>query len=68
MAPEDGALPEAVKEYRTLLEESVPLKKLDRFAFYDLAKSSDTALVIAAGESRTYACLLLTVGVVTAVS
>jgi L-fucose mutarotase len=64
LAPGDGTLPEAVKEYQALLGKSVPLDKLDRLAFYDLAKSGDTALVIATGESRTYACLLLTVGVV----
>lgn len=40
------------------------LEKLERFAFYDAAKSPDVALTIATGERRIYANLLLTIGVV----
>ena len=41
-----------------------PLAAHRRFAFYDLCRDSDTALVIATGEQRIYANILLTVGVV----
>ncbi|WP_333771874.1 RbsD/FucU domain-containing protein [Streptomyces sp. IBSBF 2435] len=36
---------------------------MDRFPFYDAARAPDTALVIATGDRRTYANLLLTLGV-----
>ena len=44
----------------------VPLEKKSRLTFYEEAKSSDTALVIATGEQRIYANILLVVGVVIA--
>lgn len=50
--------------YREILGEDVPIELAERYAFYDLAKSCDTQLVIATGESRRFANLLLTVGVV----
>ena len=37
---------------------------MGRFEFYDAARDSDVALVIATGEQRVYANLLLTIGVV----
>jgi L-fucose mutarotase len=37
---------------------------LERFAFYDVARSPNVALVIATGEQRIYANILLTIGVV----
>ncbi len=36
---------------------------LERFAFYDAAKSDDLALVVQTGDIRTYANILLTLGV-----
>lgn len=42
----------------------LPLTKVERFAFYDLAQSPDVCLTIATGEQRIYANLLLTIGVV----
>ncbi|RAD07556.1 RbsD or FucU transport, partial [Burkholderia multivorans] len=41
-----------------------PFTGHERFAFYDLARSRDLGLVIATGDQRQYANLLLTVGVV----
>jgi L-fucose mutarotase len=41
-----------------------PAQRLDRFAFYAAARSEDVALVIATGERRVYANVLLTLGVV----
>lgn len=62
MRPEEGE-PEIWEEFRTLLS-GVDLEPLDRFAFYETAGSDDVALVIATGEQRIYANLLLTIGVV----
>jgi L-fucose mutarotase len=41
-----------------------PLQPLARFTFYAAASEKDVALVIATGEQRIYANLLLTIGVV----
>jgi L-fucose mutarotase len=40
------------------------MERKKRFEFYDEARSSDTALVIATGEQRVYANILLVIGVV----
>ena len=50
------------REYRTLLAESTALEYVAREAFYALAKSPDTLLVVASGETRRFANILLTVG------
>jgi len=55
-----------VAEYRQLLPAGVQVRGLARFDYYNEAKSPDTCLVIATGEQRQYANLLLVVGVVTA--
>ena len=52
------------KEFAALLTDAVPITQLGRFEFYDATKSPDLALVIATGEQRVYANLLLTIGVV----
>ena len=54
--------PEAIGEYRHRLP-SVPVDELDRFAFYAQARSDDLALSIVTADVRTYANLLLTIGV-----
>ena len=54
--------PEAIREYRDRLA-AVPVEELDRFAFYAQARSDDLALSIVTGDIRTYANLLLTIGV-----
>jgi L-fucose mutarotase len=54
--------PEAICEYRDRLR-SVPVDELDRFAFYAQAQSDDLALSIVTADVRTYANLLLTIGV-----
>jgi L-fucose mutarotase len=63
MLPESGAEPAIHAEFRALLGE-VPFTRLSRFQFYDAARDPDTALVIATGEQRVYANILLTIGVV----
>ena len=63
MVPDDGSRPQIFTEFEKLLPEPIKLTDRERFEFYDLVKSSDTALVIATGEQRIYANLLLTIGV-----
>ncbi|MFJ5613195.1 RbsD/FucU domain-containing protein [Streptomyces sp. NPDC093221] len=58
----DLSAPEIFAEFRTALP-GLTLDGLDRFAFYDAARGPDTALVVATGDRRTYANLLLTIGV-----
>ncbi|MCC6614273.1 MAG: RbsD or FucU transport [Anaerolineae bacterium] len=63
MTPDSGAEPGIFAEFRQLLPD-LELQKHGRFPFYDLAKDSEVALVIATGEQRVYANILLTIGVV----
>lgn len=55
--------PEIFADFAGLLGETA-LERLGRHDFYRAARSADVALVIATGERRTYANLLLTLGVV----
>ena len=64
MARHDGAEPSIYAEFRKLLPAAVALAPLERFAFYEEAKKEDCCLVIATGEQRIYANILLTIGVV----
>jgi L-fucose mutarotase len=64
MRPAEGPEPEIFSEFRDILGRGLPLRSLDRSGFYDAARQRDTALVIATGEQRIYANLLLTIGVV----
>ena len=52
------------EEYVKMLPQGLAMKQLERFAFYEAASSPMTTLVIATGESRRFANLLLTIGVV----
>jgi L-fucose mutarotase len=63
MVPASGAEPPIFREFRALLPR-VELQPLGRFEFYDAARSQDLALIIATGERRVFANLLLTLGVV----
>ncbi len=63
MQPADGSEPSIFADFRDNLP-TIELQRLERFAFYEAAKTSDTALVIATAEQRIYANLLLTIGVV----
>ena len=64
MVPSEGPEPAIQAEMRKLLPADVPLQKKWRMGFYEEAKSPDTALVIATGEQRVYANILLIIGVV----
>lgn len=62
MTPPDGAEVVAISGYRAMLAD-VPFSGHDRLAFYDAARHPDVAIVIATGDQRVYANLLLTIGV-----
>lgn len=65
MVPAPDAEPVAIpahEEYRSLLP-GVPFEEISRFDFYDVARGQDVAIVVATGDQRLYANLLLTIGV-----
>lgn len=64
MLPPDGATAAIHDAYRDMLPAGVRLEGLGRFPFYEAVKAPQTALVIATGETRRYANLLLTIGAV----
>lgn len=53
-----------ISEYQSMLPDAAPIDYLERADFYAAVKSDDTLLVIATGEQRRFANILLTVGVV----
>lgn len=59
----DGDEPSIFEDFRKILGD-ITLQPLERFTFYATAKETDVALVIATGEGRTYANILITIGVV----
>ena len=62
MVPGDGTEPEIFDEFREKL--NLPLDGMGRYEFYDACMKPDTiALAISTGEQRTFANLLITVGV-----
>jgi L-fucose mutarotase len=62
--PSDKPLPEIYSEFKKILPEDVEWKNLQRFDFYDFARNPNTSLVIATGDQRLYANIILTIGVV----
>ena len=59
--------PEIWSEFEQVLSESgnpAELQKVGRFPFYDFCRQDDLAIVVATGEQKIYANLLLTIGVV----
>lgn len=63
MLTADSTKASAVLGYEDLLP-GVAFTGHERFAFYDAAREPDVAVVIATGDERQYANLLITVGVV----
>jgi L-fucose mutarotase len=58
--------PDIWHDFRHLLKDTDAkgeLTQIERFAFYDAARSPEVALIIATGEQKIYANLLLTIGV-----
>ena len=66
MATAEGSESAAVQGYRKLLGPEVSFAAHERFEFYAAAREPDVAAVIASGDMRQYANLLLTLGVRTA--
>ncbi len=63
MVRDDHTAPPIHDEFKAMLP-TVEFHQHTRFPFYDLARGSDISLVIATGEQRVYANILLTIGVV----
>ncbi len=64
MLPPDEAPQEIHDEFLGILGENTPVTKVKRIDFYKEARSADTCLVIATGEIRRFANILITIGVV----
>lgn len=66
MVPGGGEKVSAHEGFRLALAEGVAWTELGRLEFYEACRTNDVAIVIATGEQRIYANLLLTVGVLVA--
>ena len=64
MRPDDAEAPAVLEEYAALLPAGTPVEVVERLAFYELGRGPDVTLVIATGDQRLYANLLLTIGYV----
>lgn len=60
----DGQAASVQDEYLGMLPAGIEVKRLERHAFYDAVCSPFTTLLVATGEKRRFANLLLTIGVV----
>ncbi|HUX59563.1 MAG TPA: RbsD/FucU family protein [Bacteroidales bacterium] len=63
VSPDDNLQPIHL-EFEEILGMDISLKRLKRFEFYEEVKSEDTCLVIATGETKRFANILLFIGVV----
>jgi len=62
--PSEDALPSQVQaEIDSLLNDQIPSELVERFDFYDAARSRDLALCVVTGDERRFANVLLTIGV-----
>lgn len=62
-----GADPDIWTDFSRILADNgspLPLKRLERFAFFDAAKDDNVIMTIATGEQRLYANILVQTGVV----
>lgn len=64
MQPDTGPEPEIFTQFADVLKEVAAPQRLSRSDFYERARGRDVVLAIATGEQRTYANILLTIGVV----
>lgn len=62
MDPGDGSTPAIFEEFQAKLG-GMELNKLERYAFYDACCRPGVRLAISTGEQRTFANLLITIGV-----
>ena len=65
MLPSSGGEPPIFGEFRDALDGEIKLETRSREEFYEVARSDDLCLAIATGEQRIYACIILTIGVLT---
>jgi L-fucose mutarotase len=64
MRPSPEAPPSSIhEEIEALIERGASLEFVERLAFYDLARASDLALCVVTGDTRRFANVLLTIGV-----
>ena len=63
MTPGGGESVPAHQGYRAQLGEAVAWRELGRFEFYEACRGPDLAAVVATGDQRLYANVLLTLGV-----
>jgi L-fucose mutarotase len=64
MSAPDGTIAPILGEFRSLLGD-IGVGRFSRSEFYEECRGRDLAVVVATGEQRLYANLLLTIGVVT---
>jgi L-fucose mutarotase len=64
MLPPDETHQAIYDEFVNILGDEIPAKKVKKSDFYNEARSSDTFLVVATGEIRRFANILITIGVV----
>ena len=64
MLPPDETSQAIHDEFYDILGKDIPGRKVKKTDFYNEAKSPDTFLVIATGEIRRFANILITIGVV----
>lgn len=62
MSPDEGKEPEIFEGFREIL--AMDLEALDRWKFYEQCKKENVKIAIATGDTRLFANILLTVGVV----
>lgn len=62
MTPPDGTMQPVFEEYKRIAPTDVPFNYVTQFPFYELAKESNIGLVIATGDVRNYANMILKVG------
>lgn len=64
MTPPDGTPQSIHTEFKEIIGENISIQALTRFDFYNAAGSNDVCLAIATGETRRFANILLTIGVI----
>lgn len=62
MRTDSGETPSIVEVFRSLLPAQTSLEILSRQPFYDAVRDPRTSVIVATGEQRLYANLLLSVG------
>jgi L-fucose mutarotase len=64
MTPPDGSDQPVFEEFRKRLPAGMVVEKIEQHTFYQQAREPEVALVIATGDTRNYANLMLTMGFV----